>query len=280
MAYNRVVTLNVINNSAQIVQIGTLDFEFNIVRSIDFTNNTAEFIIYNAAFVTRQNILKKGNNIVFSAGYEDEGNIASVFFGTIFTSTSVKQETEWITSIQAIDIGNNNQPLVFEPIALSYIANTLLIQVINDISSILGIPVFGLQNVAAIQLSNGLVHAGTINQLLDKINNILKQNELSLYIDNSQLVIYNIGLKNSIFGVVAISKYNGLVGNVEEIIDENGTDEKKRIRFTSLLNPQIKPNTVISIISENITGAYFVEAVNHRGDTYGGEFFSIVEAAE
>lgn len=279
MAYKRVVSLEVVNNNTQLVTLNNLDFEFNVDRSITLGNNTAEIVVYNMKTETRNNVLKTGNNIILKAGYEDEGGVLSIFFGTIHTVNTVKQETEWITTIQAIDIGSNKQPLIYEPVSYSYIANSPLVQVISDVVSILGIPVFGLENVTQV-LSNGFVHVGSINSLLKEIEKKLKNDDLGLYFDNSQMIIYRIGVQESKFGLVFVSNYTGLIGSVENITDENSQDGKKRIRFRSLLNGKIQPNTLIQLTSNTDNGLFFVEKVSHFGDTFGGSFFSDVECAE
>lgn len=276
MAYNRRVEVEIFNNNSFVTKIDNLDIDFNIERSITLANNTAEFVIYNAKLETRNKILKAGNNIIFKAGYEDEGNVATIFFGTIDKSVPIKSDTVWVTTVTASDIGGNKTPLEHRTVSLSYIAGSPLSQVISDLSSFLGIPVFGIANVTN-TLNNGFAFVGTVGGLVKKIENILKQDDNALYFDSNELVIYKIGVQSSKFGVVRITPNSGLIGNVENVV-ENNNDNKKRIRFTSLMNPKYKPNVLCQVIANDVNGLFICEKVQYIGNNYGGDFFTIVEA--
>lgn len=280
MALDRVIQLDVGLNNNLGLRISALNIGFEIERSIDISSNTANFQIYNAKEQTRNEILKKGNNILLKAGYTDEDNLGLIFSGIITSSNSRKEASEWITEIQATDIGNNTENILKETISLSYIASTNLIQVVGDLSTTIGVPISGIENANVI-LNNGFVYVGNVTGAIRKVQKTLLSNNKSLYFDLGEFVIYNIGIQNSKFGIVQITQNSGLVGEVEEINDDTGsTDEKKRISFTSLMNPKIKPNSVIILKTEKINGAFITEKCIFAGDNFGGDFFVNVECVE
>jgi len=279
MAFKRVVTLEVINNNTTLTQISNLDIEFDIERSITLTDNTAEFVIHNAKTETRNNILKAGNNIIFKAGYEDEKNIASIFFGTIDTAISVKDGVNWITTISAKDAGNNKQPLTHQTLAYSYIPGSPVSQVISDLKTFLNIPVFGLENIASLKLNNGLNYSGALGGLLRQLQQILNNSGIGLFFDSSQMVIFNNAGRDSKFGVVNLTQNSGLIGNVEDVTDTT-KDSKKRIKFKSLMNPKFQPLGLVNITGQTITGLFIIEKLVFSGDNFGGDFSVSGEGVE
>ena len=260
--------------------ISDLNISFEIERSIDESPNSGIFTIYNAKLETRQKILATGNNIVFSAGYEDEKNLSTIFFGTISKSTSRKEGIDWVTTIQAVDIANNKLGLNYNTVNLSFSAKTPLLSVVRDLSALLSIPVTGLRGLENITatLNNGFAYSGNITNLISSINSILSSYQTALYFDSSEMIVYRPGLPDSSFGIVRITPNSGLVGAVADISDENEQDGKKRIGFQCLLNPKIKPNAVLSIASLSTSGSFIVEKVRFYGDNFGGDFLCEVEA--
>lgn len=257
--------------------ISDLNVSFQIERSIELSSNTAQFTIYNAKLETRQKILSTGNNIIFAAGYDDEKNIATIFIGTITKSVSKKQGVDWITEIEAMDISANRSGLIYNTVNLSYIAKTPLFTVVNDVASLLSVPVFGLENLTQ-TLNNGFVYSGNVNNLIKRLNNILSTYQTKIYFDSSEMVIFKPGIPDSRFGIVKLTSNSGLIGDVADISDENEQDGKKRIGFQCLLNPKIKPNSVIIVVSNSVQGSFIVEKVSFIGDNFGGDFICEVEA--
>lgn len=278
MAFKRVVELDVGPGGIGL-RVSGLDMDFSIKRTIELSKNSAEFTIYNAKESTRNQILKIGNNVVFKAGHEDEKNIATCFLGTISASLTVKNGPDWVTTVTALDIGNNKKPLKTQTISISYVENTPFVQVLNDFSTLISTPLFGVENVTN-TLSNGIVFAGTVGGFEKVIRDMLSASDNALYFDNGEMVIYKKGVQNSKFGVVQISQRSGLIGSVEDISDDSKQDSKKRIGFTSLLNPKYRPGGLVNVQSETVKGVYSVEVVGHNGNNYGGDFFTTIEAIE
>ena len=278
MAWGNIVELDIAQNQALLTRVSALEVSFNVKRSITLSDNSAEIMVYNASEKTRNNILQPGNNLILKAGQEDEKNIASIFIGSIVEATTEKNGVDWETKIIAGDIASNKEAPDTKYFQNSYKKGSPLIQVINDFAAALRIPVFGIENVTRI-LNNGFTFVGTLNALRRDLLDLLRQDGLIMYFDNSQIVIYQDGNKDSKFGFIVLSKRTGLIGNAQSKVDVK-EGEKKKIKFRSLLNPKFQPNALVQLESQNVNGIFIVESVNHIGDNFGGDFFSDVEATE
>lgn len=279
MAFNRIVEVEIGNNIGTNLRLSNLDIAFEIERSFDLSSNTANFTIYNAKEETRQKILKPKNNIIFKAGYEDEGNTGTIFTGIITESTSKKQDTEWMTEIQATDFSSNTSNLLKETAELSYSKRTPLSQIVNDVRGLLNVPLAGLDNITTV-LNHNFVYSGDMRGLIKELEKVLLPINLGLYFDNSEMVIYVLGQQNSKFGTVRITPQSGLIGEIEEIKDDKKDDGKKRYSISTLLNPKIKPNVLVQVQSSKVNGLFIVEKVRFTGDNFGGDFTCGIEAVE
>ncbi len=282
MAFKRKVEMTVGENivdGGTGLDISNLDIIFNITRTLTLSSNSASFDIYNAKQETRDDILKKGNVVIFKAGYEDEDNVGTIFIGSIIESKTRKDNTDFVTELECLDFASNKEGLKFETISLSYAAGTQTTTLIDDIVNILNIAIAGQDNVTS-TLNNGFVFAGTRGKLLKRLKKILFAEDLGLYFDSSEMVIYKLGEADSTFGIVRVTPNSGLIGTIEDITDEDDEDDKKRVKFKSLLNAKIKPNTVINAEADINSGTYIVEKVTFVGDNIDGDFFAEVEAVE
>jgi len=279
MAFKRIIRLDVGFNKGTNLRLSDLDMSFEIKRSFKIENNTAKFIIYNAKAQTRNKVLVKDNNITFQAGYEDEGNIGTIFSGIILTSDSRRVDTEWITEIMATDFGANTGNLLKETISVNYGKATAAAVIITDIKNALSVPIAGLSNLT-FSLSGGYSYSGSIRGIIKEMSDILKTNDIGLYFDNSEMVLYRLGQQNSEFGVLRITGNSGLIGPIEKIKDQNYSDNKERLKFKVLLNPAVKPNKIINLSTKDYSGIYITEEVLFAGDNFGGDFFSELEVVE
>jgi len=266
MAFKRIVRLDV-GEAGEGLRISGLNLDFSIEKSRSAAQNTAKFTIYNAQESTRNKILKKGNNLVFSLGYEDE-TVGTVFIGNIDTSYSYHNGVDWVTEIKAYTIQAKNQKLETIPINYSYTAGTPIVRAINQISVVSGLVVNGLTNAAAITLPNGWVYTGTLMGALRYIRGVLEFNELSFFIDNSEIVIYKKG-EASIFKTVLLT-YTGGLQSIENIT--KAEEDEKRVKFTSLIIPSCRVGSVVTARNTPQDGTYIVDKINLDGNNYGGDF--------
>lgn len=273
MAFNRVVELSIGEDGTGVL-ISALDIDFRVEKTATLAENYAEFTIYNAKESTRNDILKKGANVILSLGYEDEA-VGTVFIGNIDKATSSKKGPDWITKIKAYTIRSKDAPLEIIPISLSYGPGTSVAQPIRAISQAAGLTLSGVENVQSITLPNGWVFAGTFKGALRYLKGILDANDIGIYIDNSEVVLYQLGVASR-YKVVLLSTTGGLL-SITDITKAEET--KKRIEFTSLVIPQIRVNGVVTVTgTDTNNGSYIVDQFSIDGNNYGGKFEMVGEA--
>lgn len=276
MAFKIITRLTVGSDGTGLL-ISDLDIDFEVTRSITFSENTAGFTIYNAKQSTRKKILTKGNNVIFKVGYEDEG-IGTLFIGNITDSKSLKSGADWITTLQCSSIRSAKRPIDTTYVSLSYTLDTSLKRPLQDIANALGMTLIGIEN-ANYNLDNGYTFVGTAREALNYCKNILEANGASIYTDNTDIVIYNIGGKSSIFTPVYLDYDSGLI-SVEEITKEDNQTKQnpKRIQFESLIIPKLQPNGLVKINTDKIEGIFSIEKLTVAGSNYGDNSTCVVEA--
>lgn len=193
MAWGRQVSLKIGSDPkdpTKALEFSDLHIDFDITRSISFSDNSAEFKIYNANEQTRNQVLVEGANLVFEAGYEDIGT-GSLFMGNIVKAVSVKAGVDWITHIQAVSTRAADEPLKTTPVVLSYSTTATLGEALADIADLLGLVLTGGEQVSDIQFINGFVHTGAVRGALAAYNKVLNSYGYGLFVDNNELVVFN-----------------------------------------------------------------------------------------
>lgn len=290
MAWGRVVEL-VIGPGGFGLLISDLDIEFEIEKTMKLSENFARFKVYNASANTRNTILIEGNNVTFSAGYEDEGKLApgsnTIFVGQIDSVTTKKIGPDWVTDIKAVTSRGKGKTINTIPITLNVTKGTPLSTVITTIASTLGLVTFGLENTSDIILQNGWCYMGTTNGALRYIQKILKNEGRGIYFDDDELVVFNIGIPSKV--EVVVLTYTGGLLSVEDITEKPeespplATKKKrvkkvlkekiaKKIRYESILIPQLQLNAPVTLINTSQDGTYINIKVTYEGDNFGGDF--------
>lgn len=278
MAWIREIEVT-ISNAATTIIISSLNLSFNIERTIETSPNTCNLTIYNAKKETQDKILKKGSVVKIKAGYRDEKNTGNIFFGKVTKTVSYTQGMNRVTELSCQDLGNNNEKLQYTTIGVSYAAKTPLSSVITELANLLSVPIAGIENVTR-TLNNGWNYSGSITGAVNQLKNTLRADDIGLFFDQNEMVLYQLNQGSSKFGIVRITKDSGLIESVADITDENEEDDKKRYAFKTLLNPKIRPLTIINLSTSKVNGTFFVEKCSYVGDNFGGEFYCEVEVAD
>ncbi len=285
MAWDRKIEM-IVGAGGTGLEISGLDVEFRVERSMKLSENFAQFKIYNAKASTRNEVLKKDNGVVFKAGYDDEG-ISTLFIGQIAQAISGKDGVDWVTDVRAVSSRGKNKKIDTIPLSLSYTAGTTIASVIRDVAQALGLVVNGASN-ATFRLLNGWVYTGTSNGALRYIQDFLTNEGLGLYFDNDELVVFKIG-EASKFEIVYLTYTGGLL-NVQDVTEppkeSQGTQKKrgkipkvkKRVRYESLLIPQLQINAPVVLKGTSHDGTYINDKVTYEGDNFGGDFKCTGEA--
>ena len=267
MAFNRQLKLS-IGADGSGLDISNLHIAFSVTRSITFAENTGEFTIYNMKKDSRSQVLTQGNNIVCAAGYEDE-YMGTIFIGYIIEALSQQKNVDNVTKVVAASVRSNRDAINYISVSLAYSAGTSLKQPLKDLANAANVVISGVDTLT-FSLPNGWVYAGSLRGALDYMKQILLFNGYGMYIDNAEIIVYNLSGDSS-FGVVYLTYQNGLL----EVTDITKADDTaRRISFKSLLIPKIQPNGILRIDTPDLSGAFSVDNVRFYGDNFGGDFFA------
>jgi hypothetical protein len=254
---------------------------FSIEKSDNRDPNRATVVIYNLSEPNRK-ILQIGSEaaeksralglvydwpLVIEAGYALTRS--QIFSGDIVRADSRIEGTEWVTTIEAQDGGNKYRSA---RISQSFAKGTPLVAVLNTLAAALGV---GFGNSAAhfaasprglTVFENGLAVNGRVSKLLDKYitsagyNWSIQDGQLQVLAPNETLLD----------AVVVLSPLTGLVGSPDK-------GEKGIIKTRSLLQPQIIPGRLVTMLSKSINGGYKATKVSHFGDTWGQDWYTEFE---
>lgn len=273
MAFN--VKLELIIGEENIL-ISDLNIEFRIERSIRYSENFAEFTIYNAKETTVKKISKNESDLTFKFGYVDEikGNedISVLFFGNVIDPVTNIDGSNKITKLKSVLMKSSKLKRRLKQVSFSYVPDTLLSSVIKDIGNMLGIVVWGAEN-AEIQLLNGFTYIGSTRGALLYCKKILEKERKSLYIDNTEIVIYSLDSRTSKYSTIYLDYESGLI-SVDDITDYADPDrpDDKRIEFQSLIIPKMQTNGLLTIKNTNKhEGTYLIEKMILEGNNFGGQ---------
>jgi hypothetical protein len=265
------------------VKITGLNISFDISKSDDSEQNTANIRVYNLNPEHRRLTEQDGVVVVLKAGYQ-ERELKTIFTGDIITASTSRQGTDIVTEISC---GDGYTPLLETRVNRSYPKGTPVQTVLEDIGGKdLGLPIGELNSAKLTQkCENGLSYMGDAYYVLDSI---CKPRHINWSIQDGQF--YAIGTqKSSTEKRVFLSKDTGMIDSPERVVKKPGKrksnpDPDGGVRVRSLLNPEIRPNKLIDIQGEFINNGQVmtlkVKKVTHRGEFEGGDWVTEVEAVE
>lgn len=166
-------------------------------------------------------------------------------------------------------------------VSLSFERGATVGQALEAITEQLGLPVRPIEVDLESPLRGGYSHVGGVGTALD---DMVEQINAVWSIQNGEVLILESG--QPIPGEVAlISPESGMIGSPEPIDEELGFDDiggEPRFGYTvrALLQPQIEPGQQVRIESADVRGLFRVEEIEHKGDTHGPDFESIMKLYE
>lgn len=201
--------------------VSSLHTEFKVKRSRTFSENTAEFKVYNANAEHRARMTAPGMRVRFSAGYRDSGGPLGIFWGTVTAGAcSEKKGTDWVTTLPCISslsealgtegvvvAAKNAKTLQAKqeiqtrqinriPVSFGYAPGHPIRQVLWDIQAITGLAVYGAEALPTETLKNGFNYSGGVRGAIDQFKKTcLIPIGWTLYIDNQQLIVYPVDEK-------------------------------------------------------------------------------------
>jgi hypothetical protein len=115
---------------------------------------------------------------------------------------------------------------------------------------------------------------GNIQNALDDLGT---QFNFKWSIQNGELLIIK-NNSNTKKQVVFLSAETGLIENPEKIIKTRnlGLIQRDEYKVVALLQPQLEAGDLVSIKSKIINGLFTIYEVQHKGDTYGNDWYTIM----
>jgi hypothetical protein len=266
--------INVIGSETKATRISDLDMSFNIVRSNQAKANKANFKIYNTSKQTRDEILKVDNNILVYAGYEDEGNKRLIYAGNISEVNTEKDGPDTVTSIKAITYRAKNKNEGTVNLSLAFSPEEDMEAVLKELATLLGLNLRGASNTSGIKLANGFHFIGTSMGAIAYCKRVLERNQLSILVDNNDMLIFRPGYifskgsytlldsrntANEVYGDSSIKQEISAPDKIPpQRPDSLGTIETPLLSYgNSLLKVEetSKGKTWVSKLQKNTTGA-------------------------
>jgi len=247
----------------------TLRVQFRITRSLKKDPNTATLAFYNLKKSNRAQLQEKGIPTVIEAGYAD--NISQIFGGQLQFGSSIKNDTDWVSTIQT---GDGANPFKISRINKSLKGPIQLSQVLDIAGQALGVNLGNLRKKVAEgglraglkEFTHGISLSGKAEQVFSKL---AKAYGVSWSIQDGQLLL--LGPKETIDQTAVVLKPGtGLVGSPEP-------GEKGIVKARALLQPDLVPGRKVQIQSAEIDGFFRVEKVMFTGDSRGGDWYSDIE---
>ncbi len=249
---------------------------FEIERSLTSSVNKAKVKIYNLSQETVAAMGKAGNKLVISAGYEDEGGAAALFFGDINKVTTEQKGVDKVLEMEAFD---GQKAVQGKNVVLSFTKGTPTQTVLNTILGVLALPLGSVIPPITSVYSGGYCYAG---KAVGALTQVLAREGLKWSIQNEALVVYKDG---EIFTptTLKLTADSGLL-SVAPVDQTPGPGTGKKVikgtsyKFEALLFPQLLPGAQVFIQSTVVIGAVVVQAVKLRGDNRTGDFKCECEA--
>lgn len=247
-----------------------IKIEFSVSKSISSSANSAEISIYNLTESHRNGIGKEFDAITLEAGYmppDDDGNVGVIFTGAV---RDVEHRRDGADIITTISCGDGDKALRRATISKSYPRGTPVKEVVDDIYKELekeGVKRGEWKfpdDVENKTFKRPYAACGSCAREMDTIG---RGNGFYWSIQNETMEI--IPGNGYVGGVVLLTPQTGLIGT--PAITDNG------VRATALLNPAIRPNRRVRIISETLDmnasdSIYRVSEVTYKGDNMTGDF--------
>lgn len=279
--FNRLVTLlvgrppvvgNYVLVTPDALKIEKLRIDFSIEKDDKPKPNKCEVEIYNLNAQHREQLEAKGLRVVISAGYP--GTQAQIFSGDTRYGNSEKHGPDWITKLEC---GDTERAFNQARISESFGPGSSISDVIGAVAKAFQIDKGNLvdkANTIVRNFSDGYVAHGLVSAELTRL---LEPANLGWSMQDGRLEVLDLLETLSAADVPVISAKTGMVGS-----PEFGTGEKVKgqafLKVKSLLRPDIRPGSKFEVRSQRINGFFKCRKVKHVGSTFGGNFYSELEA--
>jgi hypothetical protein len=247
----------------------TLRVIFQITRALNKDPNTADVSIFNLRKENRSRLQEKGISTIIEAGYVD--NISQIFGGDLQFGSTVRDGSDWITTIQS---GDGSKAYKSARISKSFAGPVPVERVLEVVGKSLGVDLGNLLKKVDKgslrdkfkEFSNGVVLKGKSEKVFQEI---VKSMGYSASIQDEEIQMLEPG--ETIGGkAILLSPGTGLIGSPEP-------GEEGIVKARSLLQPGLLPGRGVKIEAREVDGFFRVDKVVFSGDTWGDDWYSDLE---
>lgn len=248
-----------------------LDVAFHVERSLKPEPNTAELQVWNLNPDNRMALEElELVPVQIDAGYE--GGMSMLYLGTMRTVFTTRDGPDLVTSIQS---GDGEKEYEQSRINVSLAKGVSNLDAFKQVAKALGVSLGNLESAeisgrlltAPALFPQGTVLSGQVSQVVTELAGSMGL-EWSIQSGALQLL----PLQQALAGTaVFLSPGTGLVGVPS--VDSEGI-----LTAQTLLIPDLFPGRIVSLESENLSGAFRVEKVAYTGDTSGDDWYVDLEA--
>jgi len=254
-----------------------LRVSFEIKRTLSKYPDPATVTIYNLSAETRASF-QRGDEVRLVAGYTEASSL--IYSGQLQDQIVARDGADWATTITVRDGDSAWRTQVNR----SFSTSAPLSIAVQRIAADMGLAILPTSRplLEGYAVRAGSIHVGPGQDALSKL---LSPWSLRWCIQDGVLVILPLdGATNQT--AVLLSPTTGLIGSPEPMTDQakkpfkkNQPNDKtgKRLRLTSLLQPDLNPGRPVVLQSTQYNGTYRVDSAVHRGDSRGQDWYSVVE---
>jgi hypothetical protein len=250
-----------------------LNYKFKVNFEDSAKISKAEIEIYNLSLST-QNSLKKGDQIILTAGYQ--GDVGSIFIGSVFDFVNDRRDLDTITTITGVDsmdawLGTN--------INKSYKPGMWAADILDDLLNIFGVEVSMINLTVNKYYPGSRVCKGKLKDVLTEI--VCSDCKSRLAIRTGQIIINppNEGITTGFL----LTPETGLLkaASAKELQKINNSTSPEQVPYSEqsdpngtlsracLLNYHIGAADVITLLDSQVYGDYRVTSGVHEGSRSG-----------
>ena len=242
-----------------------LRIKFRVEKTTKKDANVAQIEIYNLSEKSRNVFQQEDVVVQLLAGYA--GRIQGCFIGDV---TKVEHRRQGADRITIIDAGDGQKSINEATISKSYAMGTTIKNVLMDVIGTFKNTTFSQKLDLVVSPFAQLVSGGSFEGASENVlTELLSSFGLSFSIQDGEITVEGNPILTDT-DVKIVSASTGLI--------QSPAKTDKGIAFQMLLEARIRPGSVISLVSENVSGLYKAVKVVHEGDNFDRPWYTNVEA--
>lgn len=259
------------------LQTDALRVQFKVTKTLSKEPNTLDLFVWNLAEASRSKIKDPRLACILEAGYagQTQGS-GTIFSGATRTVDHIRDHADWKTHVQC---GDGEREYQFSFVNQNFGANQSFSDICKSVAKALNLNPGNLDQALsnAPKKISGFVKGFVAHgRSSDVLTTLLKSAGLDFSINDGAMLVVVPGqsASNEAF---KLTPTTGLIGSP----DHTPPDQKAKpatLKCKCLLNPQIRPASIIEIESAGVNGKFVVQKLEHKGDSHGQEWTTEIEA--